>query len=244
MHTHPTASEIFCESLRLDFGGPDRCHYCGLACDRSRPHGEPPFNTYHTNRPRVYARCPSNGYQCAACQEWKRPRMTASFLEGGFADGTRWTQQSWLVHPGGAHALRRESAQALYGFLMRPPCRFFLSVYDPAQGGVPGGNLLQLCHANDNAVVDMGTELKMTVNNVLHTFSIYELSQSARDTNGLGPGVAQLVRCFGPVPAELLPREEEPVKRGVGRPKKVEDPLEVKQRAAQAVLTVSGQVPA
>lgn len=117
---------------------------------------------------------------------------------------------SWLVTESQAWALRREDAAELYNVLLSPPLKFFLSFRD---GENPPLNYLQLCLANDLTAISGDTKLNFTVNNIPHTYTVYELEDvlTGGNINGKEPGVQALVRMLGL-------RQSDVEKRGVGRP--------------------------
>lgn len=230
------ATEIFAEATDSKLSGPSECHYCGAPCGRDTPHLEPLRFGELRPRPAPLARRPGGQFMCAACRTWHRPRGTVLFLDGGLKDGQRLCDHSVLVTPQAVWGVRKSSARALYAALLNPPCRFALALTD----GRP--NLFWAAPGNDVAVIRADTPLAFASDNVHFTYTVYELGQAHRDSNGLGPGVAELVRLFGPVPEELVPVEERDSAvpaRKAGRPRMNAD-ARVGQQAA--LVTASGAI--
>lgn len=220
-----TASELYALSSNTVCEGPDECHWCGAPCHRRWAHDDlPPA----IGRPKSQSRAkrPGNGYVCNACWTWKRPRVTAMFLGGGYKDGQCAENWSWYVAGNRASALRFGNPldrDALYERLLDPPPRFFLSLRQE------GPNLLQ--YAILNTLDDSFTAsspVAFTLDNKPLSYSVYELEYAlANGPEGTEPGVQTLLRLFGmPPKKETLTfaageEAEAPVRRGRGRPPKV-----------------------
>jgi hypothetical protein len=115
--------------------------------------------------------------------------------------------------------------EKLYECLLKPPRRFFLSL--KTSTGIE--TLLQLAQLNDYQGMHADMPLGFTVNNIPHTYSIYELTEAIKNgPANYGPGVNALFRELGQ-PAESIKRKFTPPpeqvveKKGAGRPKTKED---------------------
>ena len=211
------ASNLYARSQGRENSGTSNCHWCASLCERTWAHDDEqrlPFQ-----RPKVFARCPSNPYICAGCWLWRRLRVPANFLEGGFADSQCALNHSWWITDHGAWAISRwpSSKKALYDLLLHPPLRFCLALLD---GENLFQNQLQQTLCNDMDEMRGDTLLRFTINNVPHTYTVYELEQSIlyHDPEGKEPGISALVRLLG----EYIPDEDDIVlgKRARGRPRK------------------------
>ncbi len=202
-----TASEIYARSQGTRCEGKEKCHYCGCPCDQNIRHPEP-MPQIGVRRTTGVAN-QSGAYMCVGCQLWNRTRVTAVFLGRGLADGQRVAGHSWWVTPQGAWAVAPHSVQALWEKLLNPPCEFVLALLEAAgEDGRPIEHRLHKCVANVNAVVDAQTELRFTVNESRHDYTVYDLRQAVRGDHEGTPGVAALVRLFGRPPKEMVPKEE------------------------------------
>jgi len=227
------ASEIFARSQSARCEGDDRCHWCGAPCRGGAAglrHDDPPPIPFV--RSKSSARHPNGRFVCVACWLWRRRSVTVCYLPAGFRDRRFAPDHSWWITEHGAWGLRPESAEALYGLLLKPPTRFVLALREGACD-----NWLHLAVANDNPVVKADTPLHFTVNNIPHSYTAYELEQVARHQHAATPpGVAALIRLFGPPPpiAAVVPEQ-----RGRGRPTVASrDPVDA--RETKRVISRSG----
>lgn len=215
-----TASSIYAMAYGVHKTGPDRCYYCGASCPREVAHGEPsPHLLRWAGRRPVTALCPGNAYCCGGCQAWRRPRASFAVLGGGVKDNTQAKRHAWYATPSAAWVVGEKSSRALYERLLTPPCRFFLALLEG--GDAAPDNLLQLAEGNDNPIVKADTPLHFTVNNIRHTYTVYELQQAVRGDAGREPGVRALVRLLGPVPTDMpeVREPETPPPTPPGKPK-------------------------
>lgn len=217
----PLASEIYALSQGCRCEGAWECHYCGGRCSQALTHNEP--MGLFTGKPLTEGvrKRPGSPFLCVGCWLWKRKKLTASFLSGGYKDGTSPCDNSWIVTPSGAWAITTECGPRLYKRLLGPTQPFFLMVREGTSA--PAG-LIQSCPGNEPDAENPDKTYQFTVNNVIHSYSIVELQQSVlTGDQGREPGVRALIRIFGPVPRELvkLPElEEAEENRGRGRPTK------------------------
>ena len=221
-----SASDLFALSQGCVNHGDQQCHWCGSACDRTWTHDDVPSVPFM--RSTTTARCPGNAWVCAGCWLWRRGSVTVNFLGGGQKDRQKAGNHSWLVTEEGAWALGTDSRQAAYDILLKPPRRFLLAL----RTDVPV--LLQLALANDHIGLDTQTPIKFTLNNIPHTYTVYELAETLRHgPEGREPGARALLRYLGPV---RLPEPPPEVAR-VGRPNKpVQD-----GRSTKKVIVASGR---
>lgn len=207
-----TASDLYARSQGEINEGPELCHWCTSPCERILTHDEPrptPFIKTKTTAAR-----PNSAFICRGCWLWRRARLTVQFTDGKLKDSQTPANWSWLItdHEVKSPVLGRLE---IYRTLIRPPARFVLALLDG-----PGPNLLHLAVANDYSTRDLlnDSPIKFTLNNVAHTYTVFELEHALKtgNTEGMMPGVGALVRLFGLPPKEET--AEEKVKRGSGRP--------------------------
>lgn len=229
-----TAAGIYALSQGARCQGTEECHYCGSACGRVLLHGE--AIQIHLGRPAGGVRLrPGNPYVCVGCWHWKRKKLTASFLSGGYKDGATPAAYSWFCTTSMAWALTHECGPKLYECLLKPPETFFLAVLD---GDKPPDNLIQTAIANHQSEPKADQLYRYTINNVIHAYTVYELEQAAlHGVEGREPGVQALLRMYGKIPAGLVahvatdPPEDEkrdrgrPIKPEAGRPHDTRRPL-------------------
>lgn len=204
-----TASELYAISQSTKCGGDDECYWCGSPCTKAMPHWETPA-VAGTNTPRKFAARPGNQYMCVGCWMWRRRRVTAQFVGGGFKDGQAINLHSWWITTAGAYAIRQGDETALYDRLLAPPGRFCLALLE---GGCR--NEIQLMTTNDLKSVTVETPLAFTINNVRQTYTVYELEEGLTyGTEGKMPGVRELIRILGAYTLPEVRRQPE----GRGRP--------------------------
>lgn len=196
---------------------PDRCHWCGSPCQRHHMHDDPPALPF-TPKNRYKAKCPSTAYVCHSCYLWKRPRVTIYFLDGTLKDVQCAQKHSWYITKDSAKAIRKEDRINLYPILLKPENTFVLSLLD---GKEKIDNFLHLNQLNDIAEIKGNTELKFTLNNVVFTYTIYDLESALRNSEvGKTPGVRTLIEYCGPYSIPPLVEKEHrrgaPVTRGTG----------------------------
>ncbi len=218
------ASELLAEVHGTKCSGPDSCHWCGAACERTFPHDEPVQLPFRRNTSK--ARCPGNHYVCLGCQVYRRPRVTLHHLKEGFKDGQCLQKHSWWLTPEGVRILREEDYLTLYQLLLAPPHVFCLALKTSAALS----NELHLTMLNETAVVKAETPLSFMLDNVPMTYNSYELEHAIRHgVDGKSPGTQQLLHFLGKPP--ILPEKE---KNGKGRPV-------TEDNKTQKLIRVSGQ---
>lgn len=226
-----TAADIYALAMGRQNKGPDACHWCGSMCQRSHPHDEPPpaagFRRITT------ALRPGNRFVCVACLLWRRLKLTARFLDDTFRDGQTPVRHSWLVTADEARAVRTIDGPLLYPILLKPPRRFFLALATPGND-----NLLQLAVANDLAgEVRADTHLTFTLNGVPHSWTVYDLREGLKNSEGEGSGVRVLMQTFGAwVPPQPERRDKGKGSLG-GRPSTEPD---VRALEPKTVVLISG----
>jgi hypothetical protein len=233
-----SASDVYALAHGTRNSGDEECHWCASKCGRLWKHDEPPpvpfIRTITTSLRRA------NLYICVGCWLWRRKSTTANYLEGGQRDRQEAQYHSWLFTPEGAWVVRPESLETLRERLLKPPLRFVLALLD----GPRQANVLQLLKANDVPEVQAATPLVFTINNIPHTYTVYELAEAIKtgDANGCEPGTAALLRILGLrkqsmdlTDADTL-QIPEPPKRGRGRPK----PLDTAPTVLGKVISASG----
>ena len=209
------ASELYALSQSNRCTGPEFCHWCNAPCQRLWIHDEPP-PVIGVKRDRL-SKNPGGSFICVGCWLWRRGSVTVNFLphiDGNgspkYKDKQTASKWSWLVTENQSWALRKEDHEEIAKILISPPLRFFLSLVD---GDRPPLNHIQMCIANDLTIIEGGTPLHFTVNNIPHTYTVYELEEvlTGGDLNGKEPGVRVLVDLLGLVQGDR-------VKKSVGRP--------------------------
>lgn len=230
-----TASDLWAKAHGDINSGPYECHWCGSACNSKWQHDDPPPIPF--TRSNTTAKRPGNAFICQGCWIWRRASVTVNFLSGGFKDHQTAKNHSWWVTPEGVWAIRKEDKGALYERLLKPPTVFFLSLKLDT-GGVD--NLLQLCVVNNMGGIIADTQLRYTLCNVMHIYTVYELEVAVREGPiGTEPGVQALLSRLGSVPSNVVIPPGE--KRGRGRPKTV-DIDEEESMPNKKVLVASGMV--
>lgn len=213
-------SQIYALSQGYQCIGNLECHWCGSPCTDQWTHDDPPPPTF--KKITTSAKRPGNSYICAGCWLYRRKRITISYIDGNFKDGQCPLNHSWWID-NEAKAIKLDdplNKKILYDKLLSPPIKFSLSfLTDPKCS-----NLLHLFELNHNKAVFAETQLKYTINNVVHSYSIYELEETltSDDLNGKDPGAVALFRLLGPYPevktAKKIYDEKNPEKEGRGRP--------------------------
>ena len=211
------SSELYAVSQNTVCSGPEFCYWCSSPCNREYQHGDAPpipFQKRHS-----LARKPSEPWICAGCYLWRQPSVTARFLLPAddkatrpFKDRQCPVNHSWLVTEQAAWAIIFESHAELYRRLLAPPKLFLLSLL--SDKSIP--NHLQLCQVNEHAEVAADTPLAFTIDNIPHTYTVYELEEAIRNgPAGKEPGVQALCRLLGPFTLPSKPVAE----KTSGRPK-------------------------
>lgn len=226
-----TASDLFClsqgainwstkaieDARKKQSNAIDRCHWCGSPCERTHFHDDPPIMPF-SKQPKSKAKCPSNAYICHGCYLWGRKRVTVNFLDGSFKDVQCAMNHSWIITKNDAKAINDESRLKLYPFLLKPDNSFVLCLLEK---GTKEQNQLFLSILNDIAEIKGDTVLKFTLNNIPHTYTIYDLESALRNAEvGQSPGVRALINFCGPFTLPPLVEKEDrrgaPKTRGTG----------------------------
>lgn len=226
-----TASDLFClsqgtinwssksiEELKKKASNAiDKCHYCASPCERTFFHDDPIIMPF-SKQPKSKAKCPSNAYICHGCYLWKRKRVTIKFLDNSIKDSQCPMNHSWYITKDDARAINDNSKLLLYKHLLKPDNSFVLSLLD---NGNKEKNELFLSILNDIAEIKGDTVLHFTLNNIPHTYTIYDLESALRSPEvGKTPGVRALIEFCGPFSLPPLVEKEErrgaPKTRGTG----------------------------
>lgn len=210
------ASELYAISQGSKCDGFQSCHWCAAPCDRKWQHDDPPPEPFFRG-PRLPAKRPASAYICSGCRLFRRPLLTANYLSGGLKDRQCPLNLSLWITPEGAWALRAEDNDALHRVLLKPPLRFALILRDGLDAPT---NHLQLASANDHKAIQADTLLHFTINNIPHSYTVYELENVERNgVSGCEPGVGALARILRIEQASSLPGPTIlDAKRGRGRP--------------------------
>lgn len=195
-------SELFCLSQGSACIGTGRwkCHWCGADCLNEFVHDDLPPIPFM--RSTSTALCPFETYICYGCRLWRRPRVTISFLAGGFKDGQTAKNHSWWITESHAWALKDKlDYDEVFKLLIKPPKKFILALKEEGKTDT----LLQLTKANDPGGIIAETPLYFTLNNIPHSYTIYELIESIRnnDPEPYGAGVRVLWNFLGGPPQEM-----------------------------------------
>ncbi len=205
------ASELFATSQGCKCDGEFECHWCGGRCTRKWIHDDAPPIPFV--RSITTAIRPGNAFVCTGCWLYRRPRVTVQHLDGTQKDGQSLTKHSWWITPKDAWIIEKEDHEKLYSYLLSPPSIFSLSLLSTGKVA----NLIQLAVVNRNDLMLADTLLYFTLDNIRHSYTVYELEEGLRHgLNGKMPGVRALIEKLG---SFLLPSIEE-VKRERGRPLK------------------------
>ncbi len=216
-----TASEMYALSQGSSCAGQFQCHWCSSPCSSMFFHDDVlaiPFRKSVSG-----AKNPSSHYCCVGCWLWRRKRLCITFTDKSFKDGQCPQKHSWWVTNRDATAIQTPCPD-IYDRLLNPPLQFVLSFTDGTTD-----NHIHHAIANDFPIsIENDSRLWFTVNNIGHSFTLYELEEALRGGEGTGkePGVQALLRLLGPAPAHL---KNKPIQanqnKGRGRPQGTADPL-------------------
>lgn len=187
-----------------------KCHWCGSPCGEQWRHDGPPALPFvKATEP---TRCPGEHFICQGCFLYRRERVTAIYLEGGYKDRQCLKNHSWYATPGGVWALRFTSNKALFDVVMAPPKLFSLSLRTDDKLV----NYLQAAVLNTVASPKADTPFHFTCNNVKHTYTVYELECAARtgEEKGLSAGTQLLWHYLAQPRIEVKDEKRD----GPGRP--------------------------
>lgn len=217
-----SASDFYATTQSDQNKGDQRCHWCGSACTRRHPHGEPPPGPFERVNFRLN-KVPSSPYACRGCWLFRRPRQTVLFPDGTFRDGqSPRAFAAWMTDEE-CLAVRPADYPLLYPRLLAPPRRFVLAFLRDE-----GENHLQLMLCNDHEAVTAGTPLAYTVDGIPSAYTLFELEECLRPPHphhaGWGPdgksgGVRQLAELLGPYDLGPDPAAVPPVTPQGGRPR-------------------------
>ena len=217
-----TATQIYTLSQnKKPSKGKESCHFCSSPCDLSLVHNEPKADI---GTKRTYlAKMPGSPYTCLGCWLFRRPRLTIRFLDKTYIDGKCPIDWSWFITETEALSFKSiNMSPFVYKILLNPPLKFVLAIVEDSIKNHP-----QLMVSNDLESIEKDTKLNYTFNGRHFVYTIYELEQALRHgTQGIEPGVQELVRRFGP---HQLPAEEEDSIEGPGRRPPMEDAKALKK---------------
>lgn len=221
-----TGSDLYARAHGMNNRGDAACHWCNSAAERIWLHDDPPVPMF--TRSTSSAKNPSGIYCCVGCGLFRRKRVTVAFLTEGFRDGQTLAHYSWWLTDGRAVAVRDEDHLPLYKELLRPPLQFVLALKTPSCTR----NELHLAIANDNCIVKADTPLWFTLDNVPHSYTIYELDSAIKNGGtGTAPGVQALLRFLGKPPViDVKPAER-------GRPREHDGKITKRIVCASGVIT-------
>ncbi len=216
-------SELYAISQGSKCVGSEECHWCGGPCEKNWIHDDPPPVPFV--RTKTTAKRPGNLYVCVGCWLYRMERITITYLDRTIKDRQNPKNHSWLITPEKAVSIRPLDYTDLYPILLNPPLVFSLSLLEDRNTS----NLLQLHSLNNHTEIMANTELAFTVDNKLHTYTVYELEEGLRHgTEGKMPGVLALVRILGPYQLQEKKREAH-------RPKK-EDRINVPENTLKRLV--------
>lgn len=220
-----TATTLYAKTLVVNYEPKGRylCHWCGTPCGDSWQHDDPYPNFF--SKVKSNALHVASAWVCKGCWLFRRPRITVSFLEGGFKDGQCPLKHSWWITEQNALGLEKLSCMdqfkygaKMYDLLLKPPLKFVLALVDGME------NQIHRAVCNSHEEIKADTELRYTFNNVTYSYTVYDLEKGVSNGfEGHGPGVQTLVRLFGkrePLKVEEPKKEEPEEKKGRGRPVK------------------------
>jgi hypothetical protein len=187
------ASELFAMSQGSKCVGQEECHWCTSKCSRLWQHDEPAPLYFTKNK--SYAKRPGSNYICIGCWLWRRKRVTVFFLDGELKDGQEACNHSWLITKEEAKAINIKKPEDVYPVLLAPPKEFSLSFIEAKDQK----NFLQMKVVNSYEVIKTETNLEFTIDNIVHSYNVYELQEALKHGgNGKEPGVQALLRLLGP----------------------------------------------
>ncbi len=213
-----TSSEIWARANNMKCEGEMECHWCGAPCKRLWRHGQPPPMPF-TKRTYFAKRANAN-YICSGCWSFRRARVTIRCLDGSFIDGQCAENYSWLIKEDGCFYVPvTKDSNPLYPILLdNPPLRFSLMLMEKGKAK----NMLQFGVVNDLTTIQADTELAFTINNIPHTYTVYELDEALKHgPEGKSPGTQALIRFLGEYkPDYWLNGNGKDEKKERGRPRK------------------------
>lgn len=232
------ASELYAKSQLASCSGPYECHWCGGPCNADWIHDDPPPVPFLKSR--SGAKRPANPWICVGCYLFRRQRITVHHLRGSKHESKRFLDRqcpmdhSWFVVEQAAWSLDKGSVEPLYERLLKPPRKFFLSLLSNDHSRT----FLHLSITNDLMEIQADTVLYFTLDNIPHSYTVYELERALRgNVEGCQPGVHALLRILGP--HELPPLPEPVSKKERGRP--APHPITEQMKPVKRTVRASGQ---
>ncbi len=236
--TISTASFLYASSQgSKNTSGPYQCHWCGAMCGSFMRHDDSLSREIGIPFSRNGAKHPGNPYVCTGCWLWQRKRITIHYyhpepVTSGMPLGLGSTitlkdsqaprNHSWWITEEGAWCITPNNGLILQKALLTPPLRFTLMLLE----GIDQINHLHKAILNDLPEIKADTPLGFTINNIPHTYTVYELEQAIK--NGpecKSPGINSLFKILNlhtekpPISDDDdLCFDKQPVKNPVGRP--------------------------
>ncbi len=213
-----TVSELYALSQGSKCEGDQKCHWCGGACNSQRIHddvGPIPFQRTTTT-----AKVLSSAYCCIGCWLWRLRSRTITFLPAlnpdyPIKDRQTAKKHSWWITREGAWAIPQPfippNPERVYSLLLKPPNPFALLLRKDTD------NQIQLGIVNNGSGVLADTPIQFTFDNVLHSYTVYELEQTLKtgEVTGKSAGTRILIETFG---EWKLPEEPKKTTEKGGRP--------------------------
>lgn len=202
------ASELFAISQNSKCQGNRECYWCAAPCDETHTHDEPMPRVILTKI--IPAARPASPWICKGCFLFRRPSVSVFNLDKKWVkDRQTASKWSWLITEDECLAITRDTKETFQSFLLSPPARFTLMLLHKPNME----NRLHDAFANDLLTVLEGTEMKFTVDNVPHTWTVANLKHAIiNGPEGVEGGARFLLENFGPW---TQPKEgEEPKKQG------------------------------
>lgn len=205
------ATELWAKANGEECWGDQSCHWCSAPCQPGCPHDDLPPVPFV--RSRSNALRPGNPWICVGCQTFRRKRQSVRFLDGNcWRDGQCPLNHSWFLTEKEARSIRIPfDGFPLYKRLLSPPKAFVLALIDKEE------NRPHQWAVNQKDEWQAGDEIKFTLNNVVFSYTPYELELALTKRKARTPGVDILIDKFGPYPP-LEKKPEEPENK-LGTPK-------------------------
>ena len=214
-----TVSELYALSQGSKCVGDQQCHWCGGACNRDRIHNDMDPIPFHKTI--TTAKIRSSPYCCTGCWLWRLRSRTIVYLptldpNPPLKDRQTAKNHSWWITKEGAWVIPQPfippNPEPIYSLLLKPPNPFALLL---RKGDVD--NQIQLGIVNNGPGVLADTPIQFTFDNVLHSYTVYELEQTLKtgESSGKSAGVRILLETFGPY---TLPEEPKKTTEKGGRP--------------------------
>ena len=198
------ASELFALTQTNKCAGDLECHWCGGPCGRLLTHDDVQIRIPFVKNAST-AKRPDNPYVCTGCWLFAKKRSTVNFLDGSYQDGQALAKHSWWIASGSTIAVKPLDGKLIYDKLLSPPLLFSMCLLN--QGGA---NRLHEATVNEFVEIKAETELHFTMNNLVMSYTVYELRYALEsgDATGTEPGVQTLVGFFGPCKLEVKEKKQ------------------------------------